>query len=238
MEKRVKEWIPLEGNPQVFTDYAEKLGWPAELYKIHDVYGLDDDLWDAMVPQPVLAVILLYQIKKEHRDLIENDISKHKLQTDSPFFIKQTIKNACGTIALLHALLNNTTAIGGVFREESFLEEFYFLNDKTSPEERAAALYKDEKLEETHQEAAVQGETRPQENAECHFVTYIQKDGFIYEMDGRLNAPVQKAEIKEDQSLGKEVSKIIKQYIEISGYQETKFSVMALAPNYGDIDLI
>ena len=53
-------------------------------------------------------------------------------------------------------------------------------------------------------------------------------------MDGRLNAPVKKIEIKEGQSLGKEASKIIKQYIEISGQQEIKFSVMALAPNYGD----
>ena len=61
-------------------------------------------------------MILLYQIKKEHRDLIENDIKKHELKSDSPFFIKQTISNACGTIALLHALFNNTTAIGGSFR--------------------------------------------------------------------------------------------------------------------------
>ena len=50
MESRVKEWIPLEGNPKIFSEYAEKLGWPSELYKIHDVYGLDDDIWDALVP--------------------------------------------------------------------------------------------------------------------------------------------------------------------------------------------
>ena len=64
MEKREKEWLPLEGNPKVFTEYAERIGFPTVMYKFHDVFGLDDDIWSAMVPSPVLAVILLYQIKK------------------------------------------------------------------------------------------------------------------------------------------------------------------------------
>ena len=38
-------------------------------------------------------------------------------------FVKQTIGNACGTIALLHACCNTVDQVGGV-REESFLESF------------------------------------------------------------------------------------------------------------------
>jgi hypothetical protein len=30
------------------------------MYKFHDVYALDDDVWSGFIPQPVLAVILLY----------------------------------------------------------------------------------------------------------------------------------------------------------------------------------
>jgi len=70
-------------------------------------------------------VILLYQIKKQHSDLIAKD--QMELTVDSPFFVKQKIHNACGTIALLHALCNNIDIFGG-FRQDSFLELFYSLN--------------------------------------------------------------------------------------------------------------
>ena len=38
-------------------------------------------------------------------------------------FVKQTIGNACGTIALLHACCNTVDLVGGV-REDSFIEYF------------------------------------------------------------------------------------------------------------------
>lgn len=62
---------------------------------------------------------------------------------------------------------------------------------------------------------------------------YIEKDGCIWELDGRMKGPVNKGRILPDQNLGKEVSKIIQKYINIDP-EETKYSVMALAPNYFD----
>eukprot|EP00347_Sterkiella_histriomuscorum_P020715 403336755 len=234
MEKREKSWIPLEGNPKVFTEYAEKLGCPTLMFKFHDVFGLDDDVWSAMIPQPVQAVILLYSIKKQHNDFIARQ-EKPEITADSPFFVKQKIHNACGTIALLHALLNSPSIIENL-RDTSFLQEFYFINQTTTPDQRADHLNNDEKLEETHQTAALAGDTQVHDDTQCHFVTYIQKDGFIWEMDGRLTAPVKRNKIEEGQNLGIEASKIIKEYMEMSGSGDIKFSVMAVAPNLGDMD--
>ena len=123
------------------------------MFKFHDVFSLDDDIWSAMVPQPVIAVILLYQIKKEHKDLFAQQ-EQPEVTKESPFFIKQKISNACGTIALLHALFNTKEQAGG-YQAESFLEEFMFLHEKSTPDERAEALNNDQKLEETHQSAAM-----------------------------------------------------------------------------------
>jgi ubiquitin carboxyl-terminal hydrolase L3 len=67
-----------------------------------------------------------------------------------PFFVRQTIGNACGTVALLHALCNNQDKVDGGFAKDSFLDSFYqkFLN--STPMERADFLYEDEGVEQNH----------------------------------------------------------------------------------------
>ena len=87
---------------------------------------------------------------------------------------------------------------------------------------------------------AKSGETDPNEHldTQCHFVCYIEKDGDIWELDGRLDSPVNKGKMPTNEDgnpahLGLEVSKIIQNYMALD-QGETKFSVMALAPNYSD----
>jgi ubiquitin carboxyl-terminal hydrolase L3 len=87
------------------------LGLSLDTYGYTDVYGLDDELLQ-MVPQPVLAVLMLYPITKEneeqsHKDQ-ENQEKTGQAVPSDVYFIKQTIGNACGTIALLHTIANNT----------------------------------------------------------------------------------------------------------------------------------
>jgi hypothetical protein len=36
-----KKWVPLESNPDVLTDFAQKLGLDTSQYSFCDVYGLD-----------------------------------------------------------------------------------------------------------------------------------------------------------------------------------------------------
>lgn len=68
---------------------------------------------------------------------------------EKPFFIKQTIHNACGTMALLHAVTNTGSKIGG-FTENSFLDVFTKTMSKASAEERARFLEDSKELEEIH----------------------------------------------------------------------------------------
>ena len=59
-----KRWLPLESNPEVLNKFTSELGLDVSQYSFHDVFGLDQDLL-AFVPQPVLAMLLLYPITKD-----------------------------------------------------------------------------------------------------------------------------------------------------------------------------
>ncbi len=65
MERKEKVWVPLEGNPQIFTEFAQKIGYPTIMFQFHDVFDLSADSWACFIPQPVLAVIFLYNKKPE-----------------------------------------------------------------------------------------------------------------------------------------------------------------------------
>ena len=58
-----KEWVPLESNPEVFSNYAAALGFPTEMFKWHDIYGFEPEMWTVFVPQPVIAAVFCYEIK-------------------------------------------------------------------------------------------------------------------------------------------------------------------------------
>ena len=83
--------------------------------------------------------------------------TSEKDQREPPFFIKQTIGNACGTVALLHALCNNTES--GDNQETrvergSFIDKYVSNFRNGTPMERADFLYEDVSVEENHQKMA------------------------------------------------------------------------------------
>lgn len=66
-----------------------------------------------------------------------------KRQSEKPeingvYYMKQTISNACGTIALLHAVANNEDRLD--IKSDSVLKRFLDLTRGLSPEERGKQL--------------------------------------------------------------------------------------------------
>ena len=130
-----KLWFPLESNPDVMNKYVGNLGFPTKDYQFYDVLSTED--WAlAMVPQPALAVLLLYPIKeaaekhrKEEAERIKTDgqeVSKNL------YFSKQTVGNACGTVALLHSVANNRGQ-GGAAQGMAFWARFIEKNSVDEP---------------------------------------------------------------------------------------------------------
>ncbi|XP_074028186.1 ubiquitin carboxyl-terminal hydrolase isoform X2 [Leptinotarsa decemlineata] len=220
---------PLESNP----DFMSLVGVP-DRYKIVDVYGLDSDAL-AWIPRPVLAMILLfpcsekyYEHVKKEKELVED---RGQAITPSLWFMKQKVSNACGTIALIHSLANNADRIelnDGIFKK--LLEE---CAEKT-PEERGEMLSSAGsgseafKLISAHQELAMEGQTEvnPNEQVNHHFIAFIEKDGELYELDGRKEFPINHGPTTKD-TFVEDAARVCKAFIERDS-EDINFTIMAL----------
>lgn len=109
MEYR-KHFVPLESNPELFTELIHNLG-VAEALAFHDVLSLEDVELLAYIPRPVLALILVfpttneYEKQKAEEEMILQGYAK-KGDEEIVMWYKQTINNACGLYGILHAISN------------------------------------------------------------------------------------------------------------------------------------
>lgn len=92
------------------NNYIHSLGVP-EHFSFHEVLGFDEMLL-SMIPSPVYAVLMLFPIseasekaKMDQEDAVGANPDSNPVSKDV-WFVKQNIGNACGTIGLLHGILN------------------------------------------------------------------------------------------------------------------------------------
>lgn len=104
--------------------------------------------------------------------------------SDSLYYMKQIdMGNACGTIALIHAIANNLNNLE--IEENSILKDFIDKTIDKTPLDKCAILKEDEKFAVAHQECASGGETFMDENTELHYVALVEHNGYIWSLDGR-----------------------------------------------------
>ena len=193
-QDKAPRWLPIESNPDVLNSFLQKLGVPAQ-WQINDVYGLDSELL-MMLPQPVLALMLLFPITDKYEEFarsLEAEMKSVKV-SEKLFYMKQTISNACGTVALMHSVINNV--ISGVIElKDGPLKTFVEATKDMSPEERAEKLEFDDKICDSHDAAAREGQTAApdrDDKVDYHFIAFVNVDGGLYELDGRKSGPVLK----------------------------------------------
>lgn len=191
-------WVPLEANSEVFNNWAHKLGL-AECEQFVDVFGLDDVLLQ-MVPQPVKAVLLLFPVSKQyeqHRKEESERIAKdgQKELDDTLVFFPQKVGNACGTMALLHAMANSPVTIS----PGSELSKFFEKAAEQNSDERAQAVVDAAFLRTAHASSASSGQSSvpdANDDVDLHFVAFVHApaqigDGTrLVELDGRKIAPI------------------------------------------------
>ncbi|XP_003492576.1 ubiquitin carboxyl-terminal hydrolase [Bombus vosnesenskii] len=225
----MSSWIPMESNPEVMTKFLHKLG-VAKDWSVVDVYGLEPDLL-ALVPKPVVAVILLYPLSKkgdnslEDKESEEEDVSIPK--DPEVFHMKQYIHNACGTIALIHSVGNNRDIID---LQDGFLKTFLDEAKNLSYMECGKLLMESDGISITHKDVAQEGQTEvPSDEIPVyhHFVALIHKNGVLYELDGRKPSPINHGTTSPE-TLLEDAARVCKEYM-ARDPEEVCFTVLALA---------
>ncbi|KAJ3124316.1 Ubiquitin carboxyl-terminal hydrolase isozyme L3 [Physocladia obscura] len=211
----------------VLNEYTAKLGVHLnEGAGFSDVWGLDSESL-SFVTRPVRAVLLLFPASSETNNtgtnigtvvpIVENAAAA---AASAPFFIKQTIANACGTIALLHALGNNTTHFPA--SSPSPLARLLTTLAPLNPLARAHALETADDLEAIHTAVATsqlaQTDTPDaHDDVDLHFVAFVARAGQLWELDGRKDGPVSHGVIADDDDGGDaflaKTVEVVKQFI-------------------------
>jgi len=183
----VGSWLPLESSPEVLNPFVHRLGLPED-WNFCDVFGLDDELL-AMVPQPCVALCLLYPsdgISQPRREAQAQQRESQPPPPESLFFTMQPdgIGNACGTIACMHA----AAAVGVYSLNEGPLKAFINGTAGIDAAARGLALLQAKDLQELSDETAAAGTTEGAGTDDAqgqHFITFVRCGDLLYECDGR-----------------------------------------------------
>jgi len=222
-------WLPLESNPDVMNKYLQKIGVPKK-WNVVDVLGLDEESL-SWVPKPVISVLLLfpcsekYEVhkKKENAELTENA----QIISENVFHMKQTVRNACGTVALLHSIANNTDKIQ-LF--DGWLKQFLDDAKELDSAARGSLLENCEGVASTHLELAKEGQSNtPGENDPVyhHFIAFVHKDGKLYELDGGKSFPINHGDTTPE-TLLEDAAKVCRTFMERDP-SDVNFTVVALS---------
>ncbi|AYU79349.1 ubiquitin carboxyl-terminal hydrolase, putative [Leishmania donovani] len=229
-------WFPLESNPQVMNRYISTLGLTEAKVQFVDVYGVSDDLLE-MVPSPVHAVLLVYPMcEATDRRLAEQQAAQTAevaaLRKSHPFFFThQLVPNACGTIAIAHALMNNRDKLGEI-AAGSILDGPWAKAAETSedPQIIGKLIAEDTSLASAHAAAAQEGATANQHidaDIDLHFVCFIPVGGRCVELDGRKENPILHGTYTDNRSFLTAAAAAIQERVELnpSSYE---FGITAL----------
>ncbi|KAJ7628717.1 ubiquitin C-terminal hydrolase L3 [Roridomyces roridus] len=198
--------IPLESDPSIFTDLIGALGLHS--LRFTDVLSLDvADLAPTgalALPQPVYALIFLFPTSETYeRDLkakkrlarLDGSQYSGSGPAEPVIWFDQTIHNACGLYAILHAVSNLGPASAEYMSSGSLFKTFLDSCIDLDPTQRAKALESSLGIAEAYRQAATQGGTavpNAEDEVEFHYICFVKSslNGHIYELDGDRNGPI------------------------------------------------
>lgn len=195
-----------------------------------------------MIPRPALALLVIIPMTPAwlaDREAEDKGKSAYegKGEEEPVVWFKQTIGDACGSIGLLHCLINGPAlshlapnSIAAKIREQAI---------PLNMTERAQMLYDSKEFEDAHQSVAEMGDTKAPLNEDGvhlgqHFVAFVKANGRLWELEGGRMGPLDRGSFGEDEdvlcerALKMGLGRVIGNEKE-SGGEDLRFSCIALA---------
>merc|ERR1719361_85866 len=179
------EWCTIESDPGVFTELIGKFG--VKDVQVEELWGLEDSDFERL--SPIHGLIFLFKWDKSQ----QTEISENVLDEvpEGVFFAKQVIHNACATQAILSVLLNKPKEI----ELGDTLSNFLSFSAALDPETIGLQLGSMEAIRSAHNSFSraepiqIEREKDDDEGEAFHFISYVNVNGILYEMDGLQKGP-------------------------------------------------
>jgi len=139
----------------------------------------------SIIPKPTKAVVLLFpansgiQAKRKEQDEKIAAEGQHPID-QTLFFVKQKVQNACGTIALVHAIANSDVT----YVPDSPLQRFISMCKDKSPEERGDLMLSTDLFTKIHLDSSALGQTSQPTSEEDGMNTDLHFTCFVAAPDG------------------------------------------------------
>lgn len=228
-----------ENHPDVMNQLATKLGLSSEL-QFYDVFSLDEPELFANVPRPALALLVIIPLTAAwDRSRKAEDAGKDLYTGSGPeepvIWFKQTIGHACGSIGLLHSVVNGPAA--DFIKPDSDLAAIRSLAIPLDMTKRADLLYNSEPFELAHKSVQLAGDSAADPTGEKeggHFVSFVKSGGKLWELEGSRIGPLERGSLADDEDVlsPRALDMGIKRIINLNTKGEGKeilFSCIALA---------
>ncbi|ODQ63514.1 cysteine proteinase [Nadsonia fulvescens var. elongata DSM 6958] len=242
----MRAFVPLECNPEVFTSLLTSMGVSKSL-AFHDVFTIDDASLLEFIPGPCYALLLVFPTSDNYETYRkESDANiypycasgaQEPLEGGVTWY-RQTIKNACGTYALLHAIANAVPR--DLIKPNSLAEKLLSDTKPLDPVARATYLECSKELESAHAAVASRGETgapAAEDGIDFHYVCLAKTQTnppHLFELDGRRAGPIDLGELSQigdkDDALGPLSLARVREFLTREG-DSGMFSIIALSPS-------
>ncbi|KAH8926760.1 hypothetical protein BT69DRAFT_1278540 [Atractiella rhizophila] len=235
------DWGTIESSPDVFSTLLWQLG--VKGLEVEDLWSLDEELLGSL--RPIYAFIFLFRWKTGAHDIPESETGEtgredydfYTSGSGGRYFARQTVQNACGTLALLNATLNlpsSSSSSPGLELGE-LLSNLKAFSAALDPETAGLTIEGSQEIRLVHNGFArndpfllEEARKATDEDEVYHFITYLPIDGSLYELDGLRPVPVNHGSIKEGMEWTEKAREVIERRIATYGGGELRFNLMAI----------